>query len=117
MGPPHTNTIAVTAQIESRLVAEDHIVPFRCSPIPSCATPLQMKGSVCRLICSPPRDTRCRSVRRLAMVREDSRTSSEGVLLVSGQRPMREFYTRACRRMLRYLLSTGPNTSSWSNKK
>ncbi|GFX51628.1 hypothetical protein TNCV_5013321 [Trichonephila clavipes] len=36
-GPPHTNTIVLTSQIECRFVAEGDLIPFRCSPIPSCA--------------------------------------------------------------------------------
>ncbi|GFV41204.1 hypothetical protein TNCV_2979581 [Trichonephila clavipes] len=44
MGPPHTNTIVLTAQIESKFITEDDLVPFRCSPIPLCATPLQTEA-------------------------------------------------------------------------
>ncbi|GFW54325.1 uncharacterized protein TNCV_3702861 [Trichonephila clavipes] len=36
-GFPHTNTIVITAAIESGFVAKDDLVPFRCSPISSCA--------------------------------------------------------------------------------
>ncbi|GFW88154.1 hypothetical protein TNCV_218261 [Trichonephila clavipes] len=41
MGPPHMNTIIITVQIEPSFVAEDDLVPFRCSPILSYTTPLQ----------------------------------------------------------------------------
>ncbi|GFX76910.1 uncharacterized protein TNCV_3279451 [Trichonephila clavipes] len=40
-GAPHTNTIHITTQIESRFIAEDNLVPFHCSLILSCETPLQ----------------------------------------------------------------------------
>ncbi|GFV64573.1 hypothetical protein TNCV_4965541 [Trichonephila clavipes] len=42
---PHMNTIVITAHIESRFVAEDDLVLYRSSLIPSCATQLQMKSS------------------------------------------------------------------------
>ncbi|GFT74026.1 hypothetical protein TNCV_3707621 [Trichonephila clavipes] len=42
-GPPDTNAIIITAEIESRF---DDLVLFRCSPIPSCVTPLQTVASV-----------------------------------------------------------------------
>ncbi|GFU71823.1 uncharacterized protein TNCV_2033641 [Trichonephila clavipes] len=44
-GSPHTNTIIITAEIESGFVAKDDLVPFRCSPV-SCATPLQTEASM-----------------------------------------------------------------------
>ncbi|GFV68621.1 uncharacterized protein TNCV_2274841 [Trichonephila clavipes] len=31
MGSPHANTIVITAEIESRFLANDDLVPFRCS--------------------------------------------------------------------------------------
>ncbi|GFW09775.1 hypothetical protein TNCV_868371 [Trichonephila clavipes] len=40
------NTIVITAQIESRFVAEDDLIPFRCIPILSRATPRQTETSV-----------------------------------------------------------------------
>ncbi|GFW20410.1 hypothetical protein TNCV_4546771 [Trichonephila clavipes] len=45
-GSPHTNTIVITAEIESRFVAKDDLVPFRCSPVSSCAAPLQTEASM-----------------------------------------------------------------------
>ncbi|GFX73960.1 uncharacterized protein TNCV_2954451, partial [Trichonephila clavipes] len=43
---PHTNTIVITAEIESGFVAKDDLVPFRCSPVSSCAAPLQTEASM-----------------------------------------------------------------------
>ena len=39
----HTYMIVITAQIESRFVIEDGLVPLSCSPTPSIATPLQRR--------------------------------------------------------------------------
>ncbi|GFX50846.1 hypothetical protein TNCV_2732001 [Trichonephila clavipes] len=43
--------MVITAEFESGFVAEDYLVPFRCSPVSSCAKPLQTEaskgGSVC----------------------------------------------------------------------
>ncbi|GFW03540.1 uncharacterized protein TNCV_3020521 [Trichonephila clavipes] len=44
-GYPHQNTNVITAEIESGFVTKDDLVPFRCSPVPSCAAPLQTEGS------------------------------------------------------------------------
>ncbi|GFX80792.1 uncharacterized protein TNCV_4695031 [Trichonephila clavipes] len=43
-GFPHTNTIIITAEIESGFDAKDALVPFRCSPVSSCAATLQTKA-------------------------------------------------------------------------
>ncbi|GFT25236.1 hypothetical protein TNCV_181081 [Trichonephila clavipes] len=45
-GSSHTNTIVITAEIESGFVAKDDLVPFRCSPVSSCAAPLQTEASI-----------------------------------------------------------------------
>ncbi|GFU74108.1 uncharacterized protein TNCV_1642321 [Trichonephila clavipes] len=45
MGSLRTNTIAITAEIESGFVTKDDLVPFRCSPVSSCAAPLQTEAS------------------------------------------------------------------------
>ncbi|GFS86788.1 hypothetical protein TNCV_2407701 [Trichonephila clavipes] len=45
-GSPHTNTIVITAEIESGFVAKGDLVPFRCSPVSSCAAPLQTEASM-----------------------------------------------------------------------
>ncbi|GFT97445.1 hypothetical protein TNCV_1628721 [Trichonephila clavipes] len=45
-GSPHTDTIVITAEIESGFVAKDDLVPFRCSPVSSCAAPLQTDTSM-----------------------------------------------------------------------
>ncbi|GFT67211.1 uncharacterized protein TNCV_783601 [Trichonephila clavipes] len=41
MGSPHTNTIVITAEIESGFVDKEDLVPFRCSSVSLCAAPLQ----------------------------------------------------------------------------
>ncbi|GFX61527.1 hypothetical protein TNCV_2745021 [Trichonephila clavipes] len=43
---PHTNTIAITAEIESGFVSKDELVPFRCSLVFSCTAPIQTEASV-----------------------------------------------------------------------
>ncbi|GFV50824.1 hypothetical protein TNCV_4237791 [Trichonephila clavipes] len=45
-GPPHTNTIAITAEIESGFVAKDDLVPFHCSTVSSWVAPLQTDASI-----------------------------------------------------------------------
>ncbi|GFV12991.1 hypothetical protein TNCV_3175261 [Trichonephila clavipes] len=45
-GPPHTNTIVITAEIESGLVAKDDLIPFCCSLVSSCVAPLQTEASM-----------------------------------------------------------------------
>ncbi|GFW21367.1 hypothetical protein TNCV_1531921 [Trichonephila clavipes] len=72
-GPLHTNTIVTTAQIEFRFVAEDDLVLFRCSPIPTSATPLVTEASFVGVIGSTRdgrHDTICPSARCLAMFQE-----------------------------------------------
>ncbi|GFV98405.1 hypothetical protein TNCV_623641 [Trichonephila clavipes] len=85
MKPPHMNTIVFTSQIESRFVTEDNLVPFRCSPIPSCATPLQVETSLVDVVGNTRdgrRYTRCPSARCLAKFREDTRARSENAACV-----------------------------------
>ncbi|GFW18743.1 hypothetical protein TNCV_1369971 [Trichonephila clavipes] len=45
-GSPHTNTIVITAEIESGFVTKDDLVPFRCSPVSSSAAPLLTEASM-----------------------------------------------------------------------
>ncbi|GFS78109.1 uncharacterized protein TNCV_4548951 [Trichonephila clavipes] len=45
-GSPHTNTIVITAEIESGFFAKDELVPFRCSPVSSCTASLQTEESM-----------------------------------------------------------------------
>ncbi|GFT86541.1 hypothetical protein TNCV_1053931 [Trichonephila clavipes] len=77
---PHTNTIVITAEIESEFVAKDDQAPFRCSPVSSCLAPIQTLASICgrhgRL------DPKFPSARRLRMVGEDTWASSEGTTCV-----------------------------------
>ncbi|GFS98578.1 hypothetical protein TNCV_2987101 [Trichonephila clavipes] len=40
-GSPLTNTIVITAEIESGFVAKDDLIPFRCSLVSLCVAPLQ----------------------------------------------------------------------------
>ncbi|PRD25543.1 UNVERIFIED_CONTAM: hypothetical protein NCL1_40611 [Trichonephila clavipes] len=47
-GLPYTNTIVITAKIESGFVTKDYLVPFRCSPVSLCTAPLQMEVSMGR---------------------------------------------------------------------
>ncbi|GFX12007.1 uncharacterized protein TNCV_2997911 [Trichonephila clavipes] len=42
----HTNTIVITAEIESGFVVKDDMVPLRCSPVSSCVAPLQTEASM-----------------------------------------------------------------------
>ncbi|GFX48077.1 uncharacterized protein TNCV_4114121 [Trichonephila clavipes] len=42
----HTNTIVITAEIESGFVAKDDLVPFRYSPVFSCVAPFQTEVSI-----------------------------------------------------------------------
>ncbi|GFW24361.1 uncharacterized protein TNCV_606071 [Trichonephila clavipes] len=41
-----TNTIVITAEIESGFVAKYDLVPFRCRPVSSCTVPLQTEVSM-----------------------------------------------------------------------
>ncbi|GFX05722.1 hypothetical protein TNCV_3198391 [Trichonephila clavipes] len=45
-GSPHTNTIVITAEIESGFVVRDDMVPFCCSPVSSCVAPFQTETSM-----------------------------------------------------------------------
>ncbi|GFW33812.1 hypothetical protein TNCV_3588981 [Trichonephila clavipes] len=57
---PHTNTIVITAEIESGFslslslslsrarVAYDDLVPFHCNPVSVCVAPLQTEASMSR---------------------------------------------------------------------
>ncbi|GFY19604.1 uncharacterized protein TNCV_4647761 [Trichonephila clavipes] len=80
-GPPHTNTIVFTAEIESGFVAKDDLIPFHCSTVSSCAARLQrrrrwlgVKGSTR----NGRRDPKCPSARCLRLVREDTGVPNEG---------------------------------------
>ncbi|GFX45401.1 uncharacterized protein TNCV_1026611 [Trichonephila clavipes] len=80
-GSPQTNTIVITAVIESGFDAKDDVVPSRCSPISSCVAPLQTVASMggCQgSTRNGRRDPKCSSAKRLRMVREDTGASSEG---------------------------------------
>ncbi|GFV18742.1 hypothetical protein TNCV_4756291 [Trichonephila clavipes] len=58
------------------IFAEDNLVPFRCSQLPSCMTPFQTEAQLGG--CLWQHDTRLPSARPLAMVRVNSRDRSEG---------------------------------------
>ncbi|GFY00420.1 uncharacterized protein TNCV_1664591 [Trichonephila clavipes] len=78
---PHTNTIVVTAEIESGFVAKDDLVPFRCSPVSSGAAPLQTETSMGGrqgITCNGRHEPKCPSARRLRTVREDTGAPNEG---------------------------------------
>ncbi|GFU58493.1 hypothetical protein TNCV_697541 [Trichonephila clavipes] len=82
---PHTNTIVIAAQIKSRFIAEDDLVPFHCHAIPSCVTLLQTEATVggCHWQRrNGNRNTRCPSARCLAMVQENTGGHSEGAACV-----------------------------------
>ncbi|GFU91730.1 uncharacterized protein TNCV_1795981 [Trichonephila clavipes] len=74
-GSPHTNTIVITAEIESGdfFVAKDDLVPFHCCAVSSCAVPLQTEASL-----YGHRDPKCLYARCLRMVREGTGAPSEG---------------------------------------
>ncbi|GFX24053.1 e3 ubiquitin-protein ligase RNF13 [Trichonephila clavipes] len=44
-GMRRSHTIVITVEIECGFVAKVDLVPFRCSPVSSCATPLQTEAS------------------------------------------------------------------------
>ncbi|GFX15957.1 uncharacterized protein TNCV_522641 [Trichonephila clavipes] len=75
-GSPHTNTIVITAEIESRFVAKYDLFPFRCSPC------FLVRGTTANGgvegTCNGRHDPKCPSARRLLMVREDTWTPDEG---------------------------------------
>ncbi|GFX43474.1 uncharacterized protein TNCV_4874941 [Trichonephila clavipes] len=80
-GPLHANTIVITAETKSRFVAKDNLVPFRCSPVSSCAAPLQTEASVEGVKGSTRNgrhDPKCLSARCLRIVLEDTWALSEG---------------------------------------
>ncbi|GFU51139.1 HTH_Tnp_Tc3_2 domain-containing protein [Trichonephila clavipes] len=60
-GSPRTNTSVTTAEIESGFVAEDDVVPFRCSPVSSCVAPRQMEASMggCQGQCTGSQKVEC----------------------------------------------------------
>ncbi|GFX41058.1 hypothetical protein TNCV_2217561 [Trichonephila clavipes] len=100
-GPSH---ILITAQIESRFITEDDLVPFHCRPIPLCAISLQTEASVggwvsCAAHVRGACDTRCPSARRVAMFQEDTESLSEGVACVWKAANEAVGSTRACRMM------------------
>ncbi|GFW23709.1 uncharacterized protein TNCV_2032521 [Trichonephila clavipes] len=83
--PPLTNTIFITAEIESGFVAKDDLVPFRCSPVSSCKAQLQTEASMGGRQGSTYNgchDPKCLSARRLRMVREDIGALNEGATCV-----------------------------------
>ncbi|GFT34061.1 hypothetical protein TNCV_4385041 [Trichonephila clavipes] len=95
---PHTNTIVITAEIESGFarVAKDDLVPCSCSPVSSCVAPFQtealmegVKGSTR----NGRRDPKCPSSRRLCMVQKDTGALVK-VLPVTGWRPMKQLAER-----------------------
>ncbi|GFU34977.1 uncharacterized protein TNCV_2992611 [Trichonephila clavipes] len=45
-GSPHTNTIVITAEIESRFIAKDDQIPFRCSSVSSSTAPTKTEASM-----------------------------------------------------------------------
>ncbi|GFX81559.1 histone acetyltransferase p300 [Trichonephila clavipes] len=81
MGSPHTNTIVIIAEIESIFVAKDDLVPFRCSPVSSCAGHhskrrrrwVAVNGSTR----NGRRDPKCPSARCIHMIREDTGAPNE----------------------------------------
>ncbi|GFV30009.1 uncharacterized protein TNCV_3100861 [Trichonephila clavipes] len=82
-GSSHTNTIVITAEIESGFVAKDDLVSFRCRPISSCRDLSKrrrrwvgVKGSTH----NRRSDLKCPSARHLRMVREDTRALSDGAI-------------------------------------
>ncbi|GFX48121.1 hypothetical protein TNCV_4114561 [Trichonephila clavipes] len=81
MGPPHTNTIVITAQIESGFFAGYDLFPFRRSPIPLGVTPHSTEASVGGCVNAGTsigrRDTRCLSALQLETVREETGDCSE----------------------------------------
>ncbi|GFU82410.1 hypothetical protein TNCV_2462931 [Trichonephila clavipes] len=63
--------LVITAQIKSRFIVEDDLVPFRCSPIQSYVTTLEWMCRWVDVIGSTRnghRNARCSSARRLVMV-------------------------------------------------
>ncbi|GFT25766.1 hypothetical protein TNCV_1517551 [Trichonephila clavipes] len=73
----HTYTIVLTTEIESRFFAKDDLVPFHCSPVSSCAAPLQTEASMGSTR-KGRRDPKYFSARRLLKIREDTGAHSEG---------------------------------------
>ncbi|GFW83304.1 uncharacterized protein TNCV_2509441 [Trichonephila clavipes] len=72
------------------------MVLFRCSPVSSCAAPLQTEVSMVRVkgsTCNGRRDPKCPSARRLRMVRKDSGAPSEGIAWIAAGEAIG--YTRA----------------------
>ncbi|GFT09620.1 hypothetical protein TNCV_4947911 [Trichonephila clavipes] len=84
--------------MESRFVTKDDLVPFRCSTIPSSATPVSVGGAIdsTRNGCH---DTCCPSARRLEMVRKDTGAHSEGTVCVRTAANEAIGSTTACRMM------------------
>ncbi|GFX52785.1 uncharacterized protein TNCV_3719751 [Trichonephila clavipes] len=82
-GCPHTNTIVITAEIESGFVAKDDLVPFRCTvQFPRAwnhsKRRRQWEGNVKGNTLNGRRNPKCPSARRLRMVRKDTGAPSEG---------------------------------------
>ncbi|GFW42002.1 hypothetical protein TNCV_7101 [Trichonephila clavipes] len=93
MVPPHMNMIIITAQIEYKFVIKDNPVPFHCSPISSCATPLQMEASLVGVM-----GTAIPDVLQPGALRWSRKTQGPvvKVLPVSRQWPMRQLTLRMC---------------------
>ncbi|GFV64918.1 hypothetical protein TNCV_197301 [Trichonephila clavipes] len=91
---PHTITQAGGAVCCCKAKA-DNLVPFRCSPIPSCATPLQAKASLVGVI-SSTRNGRIPSAMLYVMVWEDIGALIEGSACVWTASNKADGSTRAC---------------------
>ncbi|GFS67306.1 uncharacterized protein TNCV_2902841 [Trichonephila clavipes] len=73
--------VVITAEIESGFVAKDDLVPFRCNPVSSCATPHQTEASMMSVKGSSRngcRDLKGASARCLRMIREHTGALSQG---------------------------------------
>ncbi|GFY31591.1 hypothetical protein TNCV_4694351 [Trichonephila clavipes] len=83
-------------------VAEGDLVPFHCSPISSCATPLQMESRWLGTIGSARNgrhNTKYFSARCFTVVREDTGVHTEGAACVWTAANEAVGSTRACRMM------------------
>ncbi|GFU41953.1 hypothetical protein TNCV_361011 [Trichonephila clavipes] len=95
----HTNTIVITAEIESGFVTKDDLAPFRCSPVSSCAD-TTLNGGVDGLASRAAhrngrRDPQCPSARRFRIIRGRHRGLLKVVALsVPGWWPMKQLVVR-----------------------
>ncbi|GFV27862.1 hypothetical protein TNCV_2347821 [Trichonephila clavipes] len=78
--PQGHHTTVITAQNESRFVAEDDLIPIHCNSTSSCMT--HSKVGVISSTRNGYRNNRCPLARSLAMVRENTGSRSEGVSCV-----------------------------------